>query len=166
MGREVRRVPPNWPSKVDHPMHDQRFDEAFAEWLQDFDRIRAGNLSDIERECYTSDCPLAEWLLDYGALPDPAYYRPWTDEEATWFQVWETVSEGTPVTPAFSTKEELVDYLVKHGDFWEERGFSRATAEKFVMDTGWAPSAIITSGGRIASGISALDLLQKKEPEE
>lgn len=53
--------------------------------------------------------------------PEREYYRSWKDEDATWFQVWETVSEGTPVTPPFATKEELIDYLVANGDFWDQK---------------------------------------------
>lgn len=73
-------------------MYDENFESAFAEWLADFDRIRSGGITDFERECYPSSNPLAEWLCDEGMPRDPAYYRPWRDEEATWFQVWETVS--------------------------------------------------------------------------
>lgn len=117
MGREIRRVPPNWahpkrdPHKppyrddVPQPMFDRSFDDVFAEWLADFDRIRSGALTDIERECYPRG--LADWLLDEGQPHDPAYYRPWKDEEATWFQLWQTVSEGSPVSPPFPTREEL-----------------------------------------------------------
>lgn len=98
---------------------------------------------------YTSDWPLAEWLSDEGRPPDPDYYRPWKDEDATWFQVWETVSEGTPVTPPFATKEELVDYLATKGDFWDQRRgdgpWVRTNAEAFV-GSGWAPTLMVKDG--------------------
>lgn len=183
MGREIRMVPPSWdhPQRDPHknpyghkgyqPMYDEHLDEKMQEWLTDFDRIRSGNLSDLERECYPRG--LADWLNDEGVPPDPAYYRPWRDGEATWFQVWETVSEGTPVTPPFATKEELVEYLVAHGDFWQQDrwargdkfmqpeppGYSREAAAKFVMGSGWAPSMIIVQGPggtRIAQGIDTV----------
>ena len=141
MGREIRMVPPYW----QHPMgdrgalqsmFDQYFDDAFAEWLVDFDRIRSGELSDCERTRYAKPgmIPLAQWIGDAGVPPDRRYYRPWRDGEGTWLQVWENVSEGSPVTPAFATQEELVDYLVDYGD---DRGGSRVswdreTAAKFV----------------------------------
>lgn len=184
MGREIRKVPPNWEhpryTKYDapyqnrvneyRPMYDRRFDKTFTEWLSDFDRIRSGELSDIERECYPLG--LADWLQDEGNPPDPAYYRPYSDDEATWFQVYETVSEGTPVTPPFATREELVAYLVKHGDFWQQKrwqegdrfmqpeppGYSREAAEKFVMGSGYAPSMIVIhdeNGVTIREGINA-----------
>jgi len=155
MGREIRMVPPNWKHPQtekygqlrDQPMYNETFDKRFSEWLADFDRIRMGAMTDLERECYPQG--LREWLVDEGVPPDPAYYRPWKDEEATWVQVWETVSEGCPVSPPFATKAELVDYLAANGDFWDQkRGdgpWDRAAAEKFV-EAGWAPSMIIHGG--------------------
>ena len=164
MGREVRRVPPNWkhPETQDNygrtclqPMHDETFDERFTEWLADFDRVRAGNLTDTEREWYPRG--LADWLMDEGAPLDPAYYRPWQDDEATWFQLWETVSEGTPVSPPFATKEELAAHLAVHGDAWDQArsakgraGFTRGQATGWGMErarafveAGWAPSMMV-----------------------
>ena len=168
MGREIRMVPPNWkhpdrdPNENPYrraglqPMHDQRFDERLAEWLESFDRIRAGNTDDFERECYPRG--LADWLQDVPA-PHPDYYRPWKDEEATWFQLWETVSEGTPVSPPFATKEELADHLAAHGDDWGasegKGGWGKDMAYKFVMGDGWAPSLVVMDG-RVMSGVEAV----------
>jgi putative sterol carrier protein len=39
----------------------------------------------------------------------------WTAEEATHFMMYETCSEGTPISPAFSTIEELAHYLADNG---------------------------------------------------
>lgn len=154
------------------PMYDRSFEGAWAEWLADFDRIRAGNLDDLERECYPRG--LADWIQDCLA-PDPAYYRPWRDEEATWFQVWQTVSEGTPVSPPFATKEELIDYLAKHGDFWDQErchqpdwqwlwggtpgvsAWGRERAERFV-NAEWAPSMVVMDD-RVMDGTSAIAIL-------
>src|SRR4051812_14783374 len=107
MGREIRMVPPNW----DHPKHDGRlqpmFDRTFekeaAEWKSEFAAWERGERPDF---C-TDDSRLLEFWEWHGAPPDRAYYRPWKDDEATWFQIWETVSEGTPVTPPFATRAEL-----------------------------------------------------------
>ncbi len=49
-----------------------------------------------------------------------------------WWQVWENVSEGSPITPAFATKEELVDYLVNYGEQGSGEVWRREAAEKFV----------------------------------
>jgi len=32
------------------------------------------------------------------------------------WQLWETVTEGSPITPVFATQEGLVQHLVDHGD--------------------------------------------------
>lgn len=155
-------------------MYKQRYEDRLDEWLSDFDRVRAGHLTKFERECYTSRPAIGEWLSD-NPPPDRAYYRPWKDKEATWFQVWETVSEGTPITPPFATKEELIDYLVEQGDFWQQKrwadgnrfmqpekpGYSREAATAFV-DFGWAPSMVV-SAGRIAEGINASLMLKSQE---
>ena len=93
-----------------------------------------------------------------GRAPDVNDYVPdWAPTKATWFQVYETVSEGTPVSPPFATREELVEYLVKNGDFWAqyrgEGGYSRKAAEAFVKDE-WAPSLVVQNG-IVQSGIEA-----------
>lgn len=177
MGREIRMVPPNW----DHPevklngtvgpqpMFDKSYQDACADWLADFDRIRSGEMDDCERECYVNEC---HWASDNWA-PDPKYYRPWSADDATWFQLWETVSEGTPVSPPFETREELIQYLADHGDFWDQKrcrepgwdtfwggtpgvsGWGRERAERFVMELGWAPSMLIKNG-RVVSGVEAV----------
>lgn len=175
MGREIVMVPPNWdhPMMEDkpdrkQPMYDQSFEDRFAEWLKDFDRVRSGALKDYERECYPRG--LADWLNDEGRPVDPAYYRPWKDDEATWFQLWETVSEGTPVTPPFATKQELADYLAANGDEWDQSrsldphaarlfgitpgkpGWGKQRADKFVFGDGWAPS-LVMQDGHVMSGV-------------
>lgn len=162
MGREIRKVPPNW----DHPksmrsygregfqpMYDERFEDAAAKWKADYAAWEAGE----KLKHPNGDGSLMEFWEWDGGPPDREYYRPWTDAEATWLQVWETVSEGTPVSPPFATPEELIDYLAEHGDFWDQkRGdgpWKRANAERFVK-SGWAPSLIVMtseSGGVVAA---------------
>lgn len=171
-------VPPNWKHPRDErgnlkPMYNENFHDKFADWLAEFDRIRDDALSADERDVYAGEgkIPLAEWLNDEGSPPDPSTYRPWRDEEATWFQVWETVSEGTPVTPPFATRAELVDYLVAGGDDWDRKrgrgGYTRAQAEAFA-EQGWVHSMIMTTGSdgvpRIAEGIEGASVLGEKMP--
>lgn len=65
------------------------------------------------------------------------------------WQVWETVSEGSPITPVFDTREALIDYLVEGGDGWDRKrgdgGWTRENAESFVSHA-WAPSLIGFAG--------------------
>lgn len=179
MGREIRRVPANWdhPIAKDNygrdraqPMFDQIYEDAAKEWLADFDRIRNGGAEGYEIECYPRG--VTEWASENTA-PDPQYYRPWEDADAAWYQVWETVSEGTPVSPPFETEDELIAYLAEHGDFWDQKrchepdwanlwggtpgvsGWGRERAERFVKGPGWAPSMVVADG-RVMSGVEAV----------
>ncbi len=152
MGREIRRVPPNWEhpkNEYDNyiPMHDETFDEAFTEYTEAYNAWK-----NKTHEDYDESISFGDW---FGGI-HPEGYRPEFKEEPTWYQVYETVSEGTPVTPPFETKEELVEYLVENGTFWDERrvrdgrqkkaGWNRESAERFV-ECEWAPSLIGTSEG-------------------
>lgn len=159
MGREIRRVPPNWEHprytaehSGDHvragqyiPMYDQSFNAAAREWLDK--AIAWDNGTDPAAAQYKARHPFY-WQWD-GDPPDEQSYRPEFTEEPTWVQVYETVSEGTPVTPPFATEEELIEYLVAHGDFWDEKrgngGRSREAATAFVKN-GLAPSMIVAAG--------------------
>ncbi len=165
MGREIRRVPPNWehpkytkdsagghPSNIgkDRPCFDKDFVTACAKWLSG----------------------LAEWKPEenngyqywegWSEPPDRDSYRKPFTEEPTWFQAYETVSEGTPVTPSFATEAELVDYLVEYGDYWYQkdareggRGFrtkpSREQAMAFVSG-GYTPSMTV----EITDGVATI----------
>lgn len=75
-------------------------------------------------------------------------YEAWTETpipKGDGWQVWEGVSEGSPVSPVFETPEELIDYLAEGGDAWcrrrpDEKPPSRRAAIAFVMSSGWVPS--------------------------
>lgn len=150
MGREIRRVPPNWehPKYKEikfawqkgayHPLRDKDYDTACQEWYAEAASFKPNEY--------------CKWYHEWnGNPPNEEYYRKekWTPEEASWYQIYETVSEGTPVTPAFSSKEELIEYLVQYGDFWDQKenrgGWSRKNAENFVKDE-YAPSIIVANG--------------------
>jgi hypothetical protein len=184
MGREIRRVPPNWqhPKSEEYPdrdqaMYDRRFDDAAAEWREGLRKWEAGE-DDAREEYKNDDGTYQEYWEWHGNPPERAYYRPWRDEEATWYQLWQTVSEGTPVSPPFATKEELAEYLAKNGDTWDQDrckdpracqtfgltpgkpGWGKEVAYNFVMGDGWAPSMVI-SDGKFMSGVEFVATHQK-----
>lgn len=55
-----------------------------------------------------------------GDAIDPAVkeaYKAWepvNPPSGEGWQIWETVSEGSPITPVFATAEELADWCVEH----------------------------------------------------
>jgi hypothetical protein len=154
MGREVCKVPPHWNHPRDErgeykSMYAHRsFEEDVAEWKAGYAKWEEGEHPDY---CGEEDKSLEFWEFHGMPPADREMYHPWKDEEATWYQLWQTVSEGSPVSPPFETKEELIEYLAKNGDAWDQKrgvggwGYERAKA---FVDDGWAPSMMV-SGGRI-----------------
>lgn len=123
MGRETRRVPKDW----EHPKYKDgsfvpllgfSFSESLQEWKEiaekwsqglDIGYTKEGNQEwvPIEDACrgltyeeYGGKCPCAE---DY--MPD------WPEEERTHYQMYESTSEGTPISPVMETPEELAQWL-------------------------------------------------------
>ncbi len=115
MGREVRKVPAGW----EHPKQVC----PHSPW--------AGGCSDARRN--GGKCYLPVFEEDFV-----------TDGERTHYQVYETVSEGTPMSPVFATKEELIEWLVNDGG--QDGPHSRKAAEAFVKNE-WAPSMVIGPNG-------------------
>lgn len=71
--------------------------------------------------------------------------------EGEGWQLWKTVSEGSPASPVFATDEEVAEWMVN-----DARGLSRASsmdvARRFIEE-GWAPTGFIGPGERIISGV-------------
>lgn len=62
------------------------------------------------------------------------------------WQVWETVSEGSPISPVFADREDLIARLMSPAYCMGiSRPLTRAQAEGFV-DSAWAPSMIVQAG--------------------
>lgn len=69
------------------------------------------------------------------------------------YQIWETVSEGSPISPVFATPEELAQHLA--GKPWgADKGSSYEDWMRFINGPGWAVSIVMDSTG-IRSGPSA-----------
>lgn len=80
--------------------------------------------------------------------PNPEHYMPVFDvpESDLGWVLYETVSEGTPVTPIFKTAEELVDHLATVGQDWDQVPMRRASAEAIVGQGGTIGSFIGMNG--------------------
>lgn len=158
MGREVRRVPRGWEHPKDwrgryQPMLDEDYETKAREWMEKAvawqdsaypERVEAEK--DGGRYAY-----YWEWA---GAPPDEEYCRPKWDGEPTCYQIYETVTEGTPVSPVFETKDRMIQWLM-------DQGHSRRAAEAFA-EGGWVPSMVIT-GGRLITGIDVAAELRRSD---
>lgn len=69
------------------------------------------------------------------------------------WQLWETVSEGSPISPVFAAPEELARWLADGGTHWEN-GTSYETWLRFITGPGWAPSMVAGPQG-MESGVEA-----------
>lgn len=152
MGREVRKVPAYWqhPKYTEEtaphsravgryiPMLDSGYAEAAAEFLE------KANKEGLEE------------ALDYfGEPPRKEGYMPdWPESERTHFMMYEDTSEGTPISPAFSTPEELASWLADTG----ASAFADQTASYEawlrIACGGFAPSCVMENG-KLTSGVEA-----------
>lgn len=74
------------------------------------------------------------------------------------YQLWETVSEGSPISPVFATPEELAEWLAPSPDYkWRknDEGTTREQWMKFIVGLGWCPS-LIAVGVRVMTGVEAV----------
>jgi hypothetical protein len=67
------------------------------------------------------------------------------------YQIWETVSEGSPISPVFATPEELARHMATTR-WGADKGTSYESWLKFIKGPGWAPSMVM-SGGVIQNGV-------------
>lgn len=142
MGREIRRVPRGWehPTVLDihkeengdrawfprfrgekptdfEPMLDRRYVEAAREWLAEAISWASGTHENQTRN--PGQVHEAFFWDAEGPPPDKKYYLhgkwdydPEDEAQAPCFQIYETVSEGTPVSPVFESRGELASWLV------------------------------------------------------
>jgi len=125
-------------------------------------------------------CPVCKGsAMHPDAQDDYDAWEPTPPPAGPGWQVWETVSEGSPCSPVFATAEALIDWLCEpkgsdkdwstHGVYgdgspkcYSEQGQTREAAEAFVKGCGWVPSAIGVAGRGLVSGIAAAPLLGGK----
>lgn len=137
MGREVRRVPADWqhPEGVNgyEPLHE-RFPY---------------NAAEIE-----------EGLRDGWLKGEPPHYGipcmpNWPEQERTHYQMYETVTEGTPLSPVMESPEALAHWLFEHKANAGAGMTASYEAWLRVCRGGYAPSMVI-GGGRIMSGVEGI----------
>ena len=145
MGREIRMVTPEW----EHPKKD------YGNYRPLYDNYETA-CSDFLGAIADHDLQYA--IDEYGA-PDKEDYMPvFAEGTDTHFMMYESCSEGTPLSPAFATIEELARWLADN----DASAFAGQTAtyEQWLATckAGSTFSAVITpSTGEIRSGVSTMD---------
>lgn len=144
MSREVRMVPENWK----HPKLSGS--NTFIP-LRDNFREAVVNYEQAERDHgikYVMEC--------LGKLNVEDFMLPYCDDsERTQYMMYESASEGTPISPAFNTPEELARWLVDNN----ASSFGGRTAsydQWLIISRGeYVPSAMYTRENGLISGVES-----------
>lgn len=168
MGREVRRVPKDWhhPSNSrGHyiPLLGGSFLERLRGWKEDSAQWQKGMRWTWNRKKLV---PVdAEDLgQPFEEKPKRADYMPdWTTTVASHYQMYETCTEGTPISPVFAAPEELARWLADN----EASAFGAKTAsyEAWLRTCRGesAPSAVFSPETGLVSGVEGMHLTADKE---
>ena len=146
MGREVRRVPADW----QHPKNERT---GHYEPLHDGGRYKR----DADEFMATATSHgLQQAVEDFGGAPNTDDYMPvWSEDQCTHYMMYEDTSEGTPISPAFATPEELARWLTDTGAsaFGDMTGSYEGWLR--VARGGFAVGMVVSQTG-IKSGVDAL----------
>lgn len=157
MSREVRMVPKGWehPSGIDGrfvALYSGSYESDRAEWEKEKLKWDSGDYPDWAAD-EDNNLSYEEWEC---SAPDKEDYMPeFPAGDATQFMMYETTTEGTPISPSFDTPEELAKWLVdnKASAFGKSEGSYDGWLR--VANGGYAPSAVM-SMGRLVSGVDGL----------
>jgi hypothetical protein len=81
-------------------------------------------------------------------------WKPTEPPKGYGFQLWETVSEGSPISPVFMTPSGLARWLVENPVGTDE-GTTYKQWMDFIEGPGWAPSMVM-SNGQVKTGVQSL----------
>lgn len=141
MSREVRRVPASWEHPKDGNGHYIAHYECFP-----YDQE---NIEEGLREGWLDNS-----LPNYGCNVMPQ----WPDAERTHYQMYESTTEGKPISPVMETPEALARWLADNNA--SAFGDMGATYEHWLsaIKCGWTVSLVNTSESRLVSGVEGLRL--------
>ncbi len=99
-------------------------------------------------------CPACGGEGSTGTPEQKAAHEAWKPAEpptGDGWQLWETVSEGSPISPVFETAEELARWMTENRCTVNGPMSSYETALRFVQ-AGWAPSFMASAGTGLVTG--------------
>jgi hypothetical protein len=134
MSRELRRVPPYW----QHPKRSTRQGERYVSLYDSIDIPSHREASETgERGDFNAN--------DY--MPD------WPSSERTHFQMYETTSEGTPISPIFADVETLCRWLADtNASAFANQGASYEQWLAMCRGSGRTVSAFVQADGTMQPG--------------
>lgn len=114
-----------------------------------------------EREGVGDTCPTCEGHASTEAYPgqraEAEAWEPTDPPEGDGWQLWETVTEGSPISPACSSAEDLAHWMSSPAYTWgavkgDADRPTYETALKFIMG-GWAPTFVSSARTGVVSGV-------------
>lgn len=158
MGREVKRVPLDfdWPIGKGWPGYHKGICSETIEYCL--------GSTDAALEVLCDACKhfahLAGLSMASHGCPDTQIHPPKGDA----WQLWETVSEGSPVSPVFATAEELATWLAEPGnDTSVTAGTSKEEWLQFLNRHTWAPSLIGSPQTGLIDGVRGMLKLEEAD---
>lgn len=109
------------------------------------------------REGLPSRCATCDGKGDVATDEQQAAYDAWEPTEpptGEGWQLWETTSEGSPISPVFATGDELAAWMSENPCGFANQRISLETAMKWVHGDGWAPSMIHSAEHGVEDGIT------------
>lgn len=93
-------------------------------------------------DCSTCDGEGSRFRDEQHRLDHDAW-RPIDPPTGEGWQLWETVSEGSPISPVFASAQDLARHLGRV-DASRDDGMDEAGWLRFIEKGGWAPSGVMT----------------------
>lgn len=136
MGREVKRVPLDFDWPIGKVWAGYMIPTCQADSIGCEDCRLAAKLRGMKMTSY--DCP------DFEPFVGPPKGEGW--------QMWETTSDGSPISPPCKSAEDLAKWLAENKA--SAFGSSGATYEQWLgmINAGWAPSLVV-HGGKFENGV-------------
>lgn len=109
------------------------------------------------REGLPSRCATCDGKGNVATDEQQAAYDQWEPTEpptGEGWQLWETTSEGSPISPVFATGNQLAAWMSKNPCGFANQRISLETAMKWVHGDGWSPSMIHSAEHGVEDGIT------------
>jgi hypothetical protein len=118
---------------------------------------------ECERQGYPTTCDVCKgeghsWPSEEARLA----YENWKKEEPPTgdaYQIWETVSEGSPISPPFLVPNALAAWMAAT----YPRDGTQEQWLKFIHGPGWSMSMVVENG-KVMSGVEAITEREESEP--
>ena len=141
--------------RADHPTADEVNVWARRGWGHDSinaavcvrDRCRRYRVSPL-----CASCRGRGYVADRALSVRIARWKPTEPPTGDGYQIWETVSEGSPVSPVFARPEDLARWMVER-DTSVTRDTGYGGWMRFILGDGWAPTAGSVNG-HVTSGVA------------